>query len=194
MSISSMSKLSVTFQFLSLCSHHSVSCHNTCIFIGSKTFIHSENRQEGSVHSVMSNSATPWTAAFQAFLSITNSQSLFKLMSIESMMPSKHRILCFHRLLLPLTFPSTGVFSKESALCIRWPKYCCFSFSISPFIEYLRLISFKIDWFDLLVVQRTLKRYPGNTFSRDILKIATLINQESVSDICTKILLIFKPT
>ena len=110
MSISSMSKLSVTFQFLSLCSHHSVSCHNTCIFIGSKTFIHSENRQEGSVHSVMSNSATPWTAAFQAFLSITNSQSLFKLMSIESMMPSNHLILCRPLLLLPSIFPSVRVF------------------------------------------------------------------------------------
>ena len=100
---------------------------------------------------------TPWTAACQASLSSTITQSLFKLMSIESMMPSNHRILCCHLLLLPLTFPSTGVFSKESALCIRWPKYCCFSFSISPFIEYLGLISFKIDWFDLLAVQETLQ-------------------------------------
>ena len=112
MSISSMSKLSVTFQFLSLCSHHSVSCHNTCIFIGSKTFIHSENRQEGSVHSVMSNSATPWTAAFQAFLSITNSQSLFKLMSIESMMPSNHLFLCHPLFLPPSNFPSIRVSSN----------------------------------------------------------------------------------
>ena len=100
---------------------------------------------------------TPWTAACQASLSSTITQSLFKLMSIESMMPSNHRILCCHLLLLPLTFPSTGVFSKESALCIRWPKYCCFSFSISPFIEYLGLISFKIDWFDLPAVQRIFK-------------------------------------
>ena len=100
---------------------------------------------------------TPWTAACQASLSFTITQSLFKLMSIESMMPSNHLILCCHLLLLPLTFPSFGVFSKESAVCIRWPKYCSFSFSISPFIEYLGLISFKIDWFDLLAVQGTLK-------------------------------------
>ena len=99
----------------------------------------------------------PWTAACQASLSFTITQSLFKLMSIESMMPSNHLILCCHLLLLPLTFPSFGVFSKESAVCIRWPKYCSFSFSISPFIEYLGLISFKIDWFDLLAVQETLQ-------------------------------------
>ena len=101
--------------------------------------------------------ATPWTAAHQASLSFTISWSLLKLMSIESVMPSNHRILCCHLLLLPLTFPSTGVFSKESALCIRWPKYCCFSFSISPFIEHPGLISFRMDWLDLLAVQGTLK-------------------------------------
>ena len=119
--------------------------------------------------------------------------SLRKLMSIEPLMPPNHLILCHSLLLLPSIFPSIRVFSNESALHIRWPKYSTFSFSISPSNEYSRLISFKIDWFDL-VVRRTLKRYPGNTFSRDILKIATLINQESLSDICTKNSLIFKPT
>ena len=100
---------------------------------------------------------TPWTAARQASLSITNSQSLFKLMSIESMMPSNHFILCRPLLLLPWIFPSIRVFSKESVLCIRWPKYWSFSFSISPSSEYSGLISFMIDWFDLLAVQGTLK-------------------------------------
>ena len=101
--------------------------------------------------------ATPWTAACQASLSITNSQSLLKLMSIESVMPSKHLILYFPLLLLPSIFPSIKVFSNESALCIRLPKYQSFSFSISPSNEYSGLISFRIDWFDLLAVQGTLK-------------------------------------
>ena len=101
--------------------------------------------------------ATPWTAAHQAFLSITNSQSLLKLLSIESVMPSNPLILCCPLLLLPPIFPSIGIFSSESALCIRWPKYWGFNFSISPSNEYLGLISFKIDWFDLLAVQGTLK-------------------------------------
>ena len=100
--------------------------------------------------------ATPWTAAPQASLSITNSRSLLKLMSIESMMPSNHLILC-HPFLLPSIFPSIRVFSNESVLCIRWPKYWSFSFSISPSNEYSGLISFRIDWFDLLAVQGTLK-------------------------------------
>ena len=107
--------------------------------------------------SVVSDSVTPWTAAHQASLSITNSQSLLKLMPIELVMPSKHIILC-HSLLFPYSiFHSNRVFSNESALHIRWPKYWSFSFSISPSDEYSRLISFKIDWFDLLVVQGTLK-------------------------------------
>ena len=89
--------------------------------------------------------ATPWTAARQASLSITNSQSLLELMSIESVMPSKHLILC-HPLLLPLIFPRIRVFSDESVLHIRWPKYWSFSFSISPSSEYSGLISFRIDW------------------------------------------------
>ena len=100
---------------------------------------------------------TPWTAACQASLSITISRSLPKLTSIESVMPSSHLILCHPLLLLPSIFPSSRVFSSELALCIRWPKYWSFSFSISPFNEYSGLISFKIDWFDLLAVQGTLK-------------------------------------
>ena len=100
--------------------------------------------------------ATPWTAAHQASLCITSSQSLLKLMSIESVMPSNHLILCHPLLLLPSIFPSTKVFSSESVLCIRWPKYWSFSFSISPSNEYIGLISFRIDWLDLLAIQGTL--------------------------------------
>ena len=102
--------------------------------------------------------ATPWVAAAcQASLSFTISQSLLKLMSIESMMPSNHLILCHPLPLLPSIFPSFRVFSNESAVCIRWPKYLSFSFIISPFNEYSGLISFRTDWFDLLAVQRTLQ-------------------------------------
>ena len=100
---------------------------------------------------------TPWTAAHQASLSITNSWSLFRLMSVESVIPFNHPILCCPLFLLPSIFPSIRVFSKESFLCIRWPKYWSFSFSISPSNEYSVLISFRIDWFDLLAVQETLK-------------------------------------
>ena len=100
---------------------------------------------------------TPWTAAYQSFLSIPNSQSLRKLMSIESVMPSNHLILCRPLLLLPLIFSGIRVFSKESVTYIRGPKYWSFSFSISPSNEYSGLISFRIDWFDLLAVQGTLK-------------------------------------
>ena len=99
--------------------------------------------------------ATPWTAARQASLSITNSRSLLKLMSIKSVMPSNHLVLCRPLLLLPLVFPRIRVFSNKSALHIRWPTY--WNFSISPSNEYSRLISFKIDWLDLLAVQGTLK-------------------------------------
>ena len=101
---------------------------------------------------------TPWTAARQASLSITNSQSLLKLMSVESVMPSNHLILCHPLLLLPSIFPSIRVFSKESALRIRWPKYSSFNLSISPSNEYSGLISFRKDWLDLTAVQGTLKR------------------------------------
>ena len=101
--------------------------------------------------------ATPWTTACQASLSITNSQSLLKLMAIESVMPSNHLILCHPFLLLPSVFPRIRVFSNESALRMRWPKYWSFSFSISASNEYSRLISFRMDWLDLLAVQGTLK-------------------------------------
>ena len=101
---------------------------------------------------------TPWTAACQASLSITNSCSLLKRMSIESVMPSNHFILCCSLLLLPSIFNSITVFSNKSALHIRWPKYWSFNFSISPSNEYSRLISFRNDWFDLPAVQGTLKR------------------------------------
>ena len=101
--------------------------------------------------------ATPWTAARQASLSITNSRSWLKLMSIESVMPSNHLILCHPCLLPPSIFPSIRVFSNESVLRNRWPKYWSFSFSISPSSEYSGLISFRMDWLDLLAVQGTLK-------------------------------------
>ena len=93
---------------------------------------------------------TPWTTTHQASLSISNSRSLLRLMSIESMMPSNHLILCCHLLLLPSIFPSIRVFSNESALHIRWPKYWSFSFKISPSKEHPGLISFRMDWLDLL--------------------------------------------
>ena len=102
-------------------------------------------------------SATPWTAAHQASLSITNSQSSPNLMSTESVMPFNHLILCLPLLLLRLIFPKIRVFSKEPVLHIRWPKYWSFSFNISPSNEYSELISFRMDWLDLVVVQGTLK-------------------------------------
>ena len=101
--------------------------------------------------------ATPWTAAYQASLSITNSRSLLELMSVKSVMPSNHLVLCHPLLLLPSIFPSIRVFSNQLALRIRWPKYWSFSFNISPSNEYSGLISFGIDWLDLLAVQGTLK-------------------------------------
>ena len=100
---------------------------------------------------------TPWTPASQASLFITNSQSLLRLMYIESVMPSNHLILCRPVLLLPSVLPSIGVFSNESVLYIRWPKYWSFSLSISPSNEYSGLISFRMDWLDLLAVQGTLR-------------------------------------
>jgi len=127
--------------------------------------------QEGEFSSVQSLShvqlfVTPWTAAHQASLSITNSLSLLKLMSIESVMPSHHLILC-RPLLLPLSvFPSIRVFSSESVLPIRWPKYWSFSFNISPSKEYSGLISITIDRFNLLAVQGTLKSFPHHQSSK----------------------------
>ena len=111
----------------------------------------------------MSDFATAWTAARQASLSITNSQSLFKLMSIEPVMPSNHLILCRPLLLLPSIFPSIRVFSNELVLLIRWPKDWSFSFSISPSNEYSGLIFFRVDWLDLLAVQGTLKNSRAST-------------------------------
>ena len=110
--------------------------------------------------------ATPWTAACQASLSITNCRSLLKLMSIESVMPSNHLILCHPLLLLPSIFPSIRVFSNESVLHIRWPKYWSFSFNISPPNEYSGLISFRMDWLDILAVQGTLKSFLQNHSSK----------------------------
>ena len=112
-------------------------------------------------HSAVSDSGLfavkPWTAGHQTSLSFTISQNLLKLMSIELMMPSNHLIFCRPLLLLPSIFPSITVFSNELALHIRWPKYWSFSFNFSPSSEYLGLISFRTDYFDLLAVQRTLK-------------------------------------
>ena len=116
--------------------------------------------------SVVSNSATPWFTARQASLSITNSRSPPKPMSIELMMPSNHLSLCRPLLLLPSIFPSIRVFSSESALHMRWPKYWSFSFSISPSCEYSGLISFRIDWLDLLAVQRPIKNLLQNHSSK----------------------------
>ena len=110
-----------------------------------------------SSFTVVSDSVTPWTTASQATLSITNSQSLLKLMPIKSVMPSSHLILCCPLLLLPPIPPRIRVFSHESTLCMRWPNYWSFSFSISPSNEHPGLISFRMDWLDLLGVQGTLK-------------------------------------
>ena len=134
------------------------SCRNQSSLL--QTILQSYSHQDSSVQfscSVVSDSVIPWTSGHRASLSITNSQSLLKLMSVKSVMPSNHLILCHPLLLLPSIFPSIRVFSNESVLCIRWPKYWSFSFSISLANEYSGLISFRIDWFDLLAVQGTLK-------------------------------------
>ena len=127
---------------------------------------------------------TPWTAACQASLSITNSRSLLKLMSIKSVMPSNHLILSHPLLLLPSIFPSIRVFSNESVLPIRWPKYWSFSFSISPSNEYSGLISFRIDWLDLLAVQG-LSRVFSNTTVQKHQFFGTQLSSQSNSDIHT---------
>ena len=113
--------------------------------------------------------ATPWAAALQASQSFTTSWSLLKLMSIESVVPSNHLILCSPLFFLPSIFPGIRVFSRESTLGIRWPQYWNFSFSISPSNEYLRLISFRIDWFDLPAVQGTLKSLQHHNSQASIL-------------------------
>ena len=113
--------------------------------------------------------ATPWTAGCQTSLSFTNSQSLLKLKSIESVMPPNNLFLCRSLLLLPSIFPSISVFSNESALCISWPKYWSFSFSISPSNEYSGLSSFRIDWFDDPAIQGTLKSSPTPSSKASVL-------------------------
>ena len=110
--------------------------------------------------------ATPWTAAYQASLSITNSQSSLRLTSIESMMPSNHLILCCRLLLLPSIFSRIRVFSNESALCIRWPKYWSFSFTISPSNEHSGPISFRMDWLDLLAVHGLSRVFSNTTVQK----------------------------
>ena len=125
-----------------------------------KVLVKGQNTYFSSVQfscSVVSDSVTPWTAARQASLSITNSWSLLKHISIESVMPCNHLILCHPHLLLPSIFPSIRVFSSESVLCIRWPKYWSLNFSISPTSEHSGLISFRMDWLDLLAVGRDSK-------------------------------------
>ena len=130
----------------------------------------------------MLDSAASWTAACQTSLSFTNSQSLLKLMSIESVMPSNRLILCHPLLLLPSIFPSIRVFSNQSALCIRWPKYWSLSFNISSSNEYSGLISFRIDWFDHLAVQGTLKSLLQHHSSKSILQgLAFFVVQFSTS-------------
>ena len=117
---------------------------------------------------------TPWIVAHQAFLSITNSRSLLKLMFIKSLMPANHLILCGP--LLPSTFPSIRVFFNESVLPIRWPKYWSFSFSISPSNKYAGLISFRIDWFDFLAVQGTLKSLSDTTIPKVLIFFSTQLS------------------
>ena len=116
--------------------------------------------------SVVSDSATSWTAACQASLSINNSQSLLKLMFIELVMPSDHIILCCPFFLLPSIFPRIRVFSNESSLHIRWPKYWSFSFSINPYNKYSGLISFRMDWLDLLAVQGRSRVFTNTTIQK----------------------------
>ena len=124
--------------------------------------------------------ATPWTAARQASLSISNSQSLPKLMFIESVMPSNHGFLCRPLLLLPSSFHSTRVFSTDSALRIRWPKYWSFSFNIGPSNEHSGLTSFRMDWLDLLAVQGTLKSFLQHHISKaSILRCSPFFNSNS---------------
>ena len=119
-----------------------------------------------SIHSVVSNSATPWTAAHQASLSFTISLGSLKLKSIELVMPSDHLILCCPLLLPSSVFSSIRVFSNESSLHIRWPKYWSFSFSISPFNEHPGLISFRMDWLDLLAVQGISRVFSNTTVQK----------------------------
>ena len=127
---------------------------------------------------------TPWTAAYQAFLSITNTQRLLKLVSIESVMPSSHLILCHPLLFLPSVFPSIRVYSKQSVLLIRWPKCWSFSFSISPSNEYSGLISFRTDCFDILAIQGTLRSLLQNHSSKEsVLQCSTFFYSPTLTSI-----------
>ena len=133
--------------------YSTILCYNT----GEITQEYNVHNSVRFSHSVVSNSKTPWTAGRQASLSITNSQTLLKLMSLKSVMPPNNLLLWHPLLLLHSIFPSIKVFSNESVLRMRWPRYWSFSFSISPSNEYSGLISFRIDWWDLLAVRGTLK-------------------------------------
>ena len=126
---------------------------------------------------------TPFTAALRASLSITNSQSLLKLMSVQSVMLSNHLILCRPLLLLPSVFPSIGVFPNESALRIRWPKYWSFSFSISPSNEYSRLISFRIDWLDLLAVHEVSRVFSNTTVQKHYSSVLSFLYSPTLTSI-----------
>ena len=126
---------------------------------------------------------TPWVTARQASLSITNSQSLLKLMPIESLIPSNHLIFCRPLLLLPPIPPSIRVFSNESVLCMRWPKYWSFSFSISPSNEHPGLISFRMDWLDLLAVQGTLESSPTLQFKSFNFSVLSFLHSPTLTSI-----------
>ena len=127
--------------------------------------------------------ATPWTAAYQASLFITNSWSLLKLMSIESVMPSNHLILCHPFLLLSSVLPSIRVFFSESVLCSRWPKYWSFSFSDSPSSQYSGLISFRMDWLDLLAVQGTQESSPTPQFKSITSSVLSFLYSTTITSI-----------
>ena len=133
--------------------------------------------------SVVSDSASSWTAAHQASVSITDSGSLLKLMSTESVMPSNRLTLCYPLLLPPSTFPSIRVFSNESVLHITWPKYWHFNFNISPSNEYSGLISIRMDWLDLLVVQGTLKSLQHHSSKASILRCSAFFIVPTVTSI-----------
>ena len=132
----------------------------------------------------MSNSATLWAAAHQASLSNTNSQSLLKLMSIEPVMPSNHLILCCLLFLPPSICPSIRVFSSESVLCIRWPNYWSFSFIISPSNEHPELISFRMDWLDLLAVQGSQESSPSPKFKNINSLVLSFLYSQTLTSIC----------
>ena len=134
-------------------------------------------------HSVVSDSETPWIAAHQASLSITNSWSLLKLMPIESVMPSSHLIFCHPLLLLPPIPPSIRVFSNESTLCMRWPTYWSFNLSISPSNEHPGLISFRMNWLYLLAVQGTLKSSPTPQFKSIHFSVLSFLHCPTVTSI-----------